>query len=219
MIIISLFHRIYEFKNLLKLWIMIHPWKKIIEEIRNRNWTQKQFAILVWKKNSEVNELIKWKRNITIQWDYVLSQVLWTPEKYWINMQTDYDYEQMKQKLKEEKNKTESFEIVEDIPSNNVQEASDVENKKEDIVKSWEEKNDVENSQNIAALPQNDQNELSQTNSESTWVESKESVDNKENSPSKSDNSSDKPQDNKEVEISEEEKQKRKEMKKIFINF
>lgn len=51
-------------------------------------------------------------------------------------MQTDYDYEQMKLKIKEEKNKTESFEIVEDIPSNNVQEASDVENKKEDIVKS-----------------------------------------------------------------------------------
>ena len=198
---------------------MTHPWKKIIEEIRNRNWTQKQFAILVWKKNSEVNELIKGKRNITIQRDYILSQVLWTPEKYWINMQTDYDYEQMKLKIKEEKNKTESFEIVEDIPSNNVQEAPDIENKKEDIVKSWEEKNDVENPQNIAALPQNDQNELSQTNSESTWVESKESVDNKENSPSKSDNSSDKPQDNKEVKISEEEKQKKREMRKIFINF
>ena len=193
---------------------MIHPWKKIIEEIRNRNWTQKQFAILVWKKNSEVNELIKGKRNITIQRDYVLSQVLWTPEKYWINMQTDYDYEQMKLKIKEEKNKTESFEIVEDIPSNNVQETTDVGNKKEDIVESWQEKENgnQENPQNIAALPQNDQNELSQTNSESTWVESKESAGVKEDSSTK-------PQNDKEVEISEEEKQKKREMRKVFINF
>ena len=189
---------------------MIHPWKKIIEEIRNRNWTQKQFAILVWKKNSEVNELIKGKRNITIQRDYILSQVLWTPEKYWINMQTDYDYEQMKLKIKEEKNKTETFEIVEDIPSNSVQEASEIDNKENK--ESWDEKSDEQNTQQVAALPQNDQNELSQTNNESTWVESKESVDSKEDSETT-------PQNDKEVEISEEEKQKKKEMRKVFINF
>lgn len=161
---------------------MIHPWKKIIEEIRNRNWTQKQFAILVWKKNSEVNELIKWKRNITIQWDYVLSRVLWTPEKYWINMQTDYDYEQMKQKIKEEQNKVESFEIVEDIPSNNVQELQEVDNKEESIEESWEDKQEESEKEN---------------NIEESWK-------------------ADQP---KSEEISEEEKQKRKEMKKIFINF
>lgn len=177
---------------------MIHPWKKIIEEIRNRNWTQKQFAILVWKKNSEVNELIKWKRNITIQRDYALSQVLWTPEKYWINMQTDYDYEQMKQKLKEEKNKTESFEIVEDIPSNNVQEVQDIEKEKQEF-----EKEKVENTDKIEEPL-------------SSWAEGEES---NLDSTAKSDNSPDILQNNKEVEISEEERQKRKEMKKIFINF
>ena len=161
---------------------MIHPWKKIIEEIRNRNWTQKQFAILVWKKNSEVNELIKWKRNITIQRDYALSRVLWTPEKYWINMQTDYDYEQMKQKIKEDQNKVESFEVVEDIPSNNVQELQEVDNKEESIEESWEDKQEESEKEN---------------NIEESWK-------------------TDQP---KSEEISEEEKQKRKEMKKIFINF
>ena len=171
---------------------MIHPWKKIIEEIRNRNWTQKQFAILVWKKNSEVNELIKWKRNITIQRDYVLSQVLWTPEKYWINMQTDYDYEQMKQKIKEEQNKVESFEVVEDIPSNNIQEVQDTDNKKEGVDRSWEEKQlESENESNI---PEQTQNE---NNIEESW-------------------SIDLP---KPEEISEEEKQKKKEMRKIFVSF
>jgi len=174
------------------MWIMIHPWKKIIEEIRNRNWTQKQFAILVWKKNSEVNELIKWKRNITIQRDYILSQVLWTPEKYRINMQTDYDYNLMKQKLKEEKNKTEKFEIVENIPNNNIQEAQNMDNKKENIDKFWEDKqNEAQNESNVSNQPQDENSIVEPWNAPLPESE----------------------------EISEEEKQKRREMKKIFINF
>lgn len=197
---------------------MIHPWKKIIEEIRNRNWTQKQFAILVWKKNSEVNELIKWKRNITIQRDYVLSQVLWTPEKYWINMQTDYDYEQMKQKLKEEKQNKQEFEVVEDIPSNNVQEVQDVEKEKQEFEK-----------ENIKDSDKTEEYLSSWAEGEDFWAPLwKELADHGVlrgktedflDSPVKSDSSPDKPQNNKEVEISEEERQKRKEMKKIFINF
>lgn len=51
-------------------------------------------------------------------------------------MQTDYDYEQMKQKLKEEKQNKQEFEVVEDVPSNNVQEAQDVEKEKQSIEKS-----------------------------------------------------------------------------------
>lgn len=71
---------------------MNHPWKDLIEQIRERDWTQKQFSHLAWKKVSEVNELIKWKRNITIQWDLLLSNILGTPEKYWIHKQIDHDY-------------------------------------------------------------------------------------------------------------------------------
>ncbi len=56
--------------------------------------TQKQLAFLVNKKVSEINELIKGKRKMTIQWDYLLSQALHTPEKYWISQQIDYDYQQ-----------------------------------------------------------------------------------------------------------------------------
>lgn len=50
-------------------------------------------------------------------------------------MQTDYDYEQMKQKIKEEQNKVENFEVVEDLPNNSVQEAQDVEKEKQEIEK------------------------------------------------------------------------------------
>jgi hypothetical protein len=54
-------------------------------------------------------------------------------------MQMDYDYEQMKEKIREEQNKVESFEVVEDIQSNKVQEAQEVQevdNKEENIEKS-----------------------------------------------------------------------------------
>lgn len=43
---------------------------------------------------SEINELIKGKRNITLAWDYLLSQFFQTELKYWLGRQIDYDYEQ-----------------------------------------------------------------------------------------------------------------------------
>ena len=69
-----------------------HPWIELQVLIKEKWLTQKAFAFTLWKKISEVNELLKWKRNITIQWDYLLHQALWTPMKYWITKQIDYDY-------------------------------------------------------------------------------------------------------------------------------
>jgi len=94
--IISLVHRIYE-NNIEN---MIHPWKDLLIEIKGRNWTQKYFSLLLWKKVSEVNELIKWKRNITIQRDLLLSSVLWSEERYRLWKQIDYDYAIAKKEFK-----------------------------------------------------------------------------------------------------------------------
>ena len=69
-----------------------HPWTELQVLIKEKWLTQKAFASILWKKVSEVNELLKWKRNITIQRDYLLHQHLWTPIKYWILKQIDYDY-------------------------------------------------------------------------------------------------------------------------------
>ena len=69
-----------------------HPWSELQALIKEKWLTQKAFASILWKKVSEVNELMKWKRNITIQRDYLLHQTLWTPIKYWILKQVDYDY-------------------------------------------------------------------------------------------------------------------------------
>ena len=69
-----------------------HPWTELQVLIKEKWLTQKAFSSILWKKISEVNELLKWKRNITIQRDYLLHQTLWTPIKYWILKQIDYDY-------------------------------------------------------------------------------------------------------------------------------
>ena len=69
-----------------------HPWIELQLLIKEKWLTQKAFASILWKKVSEVNELLKWKRNITIQRDYLLHQTLWTPIKYRILKQIDYDY-------------------------------------------------------------------------------------------------------------------------------
>jgi plasmid maintenance system antidote protein VapI len=73
---------------------MPHPWILLATTLKDQGRTQKQFAILAWKKVSEVNELIKGKRNITIQWDYILYTIFDTPLKHRLQMQVDYDYEQ-----------------------------------------------------------------------------------------------------------------------------
>ena len=71
---------------------MLHPGRYLAEQIKTHWRTQKQFADLIGKKVSEVNELINGKRNITISRDMILSVVFDDPEKKWLHMQNDYDY-------------------------------------------------------------------------------------------------------------------------------
>ena len=71
-------------------------WKELLEKIAEFWLTQKAFSEKIGKRSSEINELIKWKRKITIAWDILLSQVFHTPEKYWIYKQIDLDYEEAK---------------------------------------------------------------------------------------------------------------------------
>jgi len=71
---------------------MQHPGILLQQELTRRWWTQKTFATLLGKKVSEVNELIKGKRNITVQRDILLSVIFADPEKKWITLQIDFDY-------------------------------------------------------------------------------------------------------------------------------
>lgn len=77
-----------------------HPGKLLAEYLDQYWWTQKAFALHVWKRVSEINELIKGKRNITIAWDIIFTQVFQTPQKFWIFKQIDYEYQQVLEKEK-----------------------------------------------------------------------------------------------------------------------
>ena len=99
-----------------------HPGKMIQQELTSRWLTQKNFATMIGKKISEVNELIKWKRNITVQRDILLSIVFDHPEHKWIRHQNDFDYGiakgNMTDKIKEvqsKKKKSKWREVFEDF--------------------------------------------------------------------------------------------------------
>lgn len=82
---------------------MIHPGRHLWNKLKENNRTQKQFADLLGKKVSEVNELINGKRNITIQRDIFLSVAFDQEEGNWITMQNEYDYAIAKMKLDKKK--------------------------------------------------------------------------------------------------------------------
>ena len=71
-----------------------HPWMLLAEYLKESWYTQKDFSVKIGKKTSEINELIRWKRNITVAWDIILTKYLSTDPKFWILKQVDYDYEQ-----------------------------------------------------------------------------------------------------------------------------
>jgi plasmid maintenance system antidote protein VapI len=92
---------------------LIHPWRHLLQEIKNRGRTQKQFSAILGKKISELNELINGKRNITIQRDILLWAAFWDPEGKRIAMQNQYDFYRAKltldqAKISEIKRKTRS---------------------------------------------------------------------------------------------------------------
>lgn len=77
---------------------------------------------MIDKKISELNELIKGKRNITVQWDILLSLAFDDPEQKWITLQNNFDYiavkSNMSQKIQDivsKKQKTKEREIFEEF--------------------------------------------------------------------------------------------------------
>lgn len=72
-----------------------HPGVILAEYLKENWYTQKDFSKKIGKKTSEINELIRWKRNITVARDIILTKYLSTKPKFWILKQVDFDYEQM----------------------------------------------------------------------------------------------------------------------------
>ncbi|MEI7919134.1 MAG: hypothetical protein WCH65_02775 [bacterium] len=76
---------------------------------------------MIGKKVSELNELIKGKRNITVQRDILLSAIFGDPEQKWIGLQNDYEYSitkpMMQQKIQDIFSKKTQTPIITSIPT------------------------------------------------------------------------------------------------------
>jgi len=99
-----------------------HPGKLLQQKLTSKWMTQKTFANMIGKKVSEVNELIKWKRNITVQRDIILSIIFDDAEQKRIKLQNNFDYivakANMAHKIQEilsKKKKTKGHEAFEDF--------------------------------------------------------------------------------------------------------
>jgi len=68
-----------------------HPGEYINREINERGRTQKSFADILGIDKSELNNLIKGRRNITPRLAMRLAKAFGTGEKLWINLQNRYD--------------------------------------------------------------------------------------------------------------------------------
>lgn len=71
--------------------ILIHPGEILADELKARNWTQKQFAELVQKSPQEVSFIITGKRNLNADWALRLESAMGISAQSWLNMQNAYD--------------------------------------------------------------------------------------------------------------------------------
>ncbi len=97
----------------------VHPWEYLKDEIEARWLTQKEFSEIIWKSPSELNELIKWKRNITPIWAILIATVFDVSPDTWLNLQHEYDLYQVREKISKvdlnnivKKVKTKNFHLV-----------------------------------------------------------------------------------------------------------
>ena len=77
-----------------------HPWVWLELILDNLDITQKEFANLIWKSPAEVNQIISWKRSITLDWAMKICAVFWWKPKIWLDMQADYDEQEYRKSKK-----------------------------------------------------------------------------------------------------------------------
>ena len=77
-----------------------HPWVWLEIILDNLDISQKEFAELIWKSPVEVNQIISWKRPITLDRAMKICGVFrWKP-KTQLDMQADYDEQEYKKSQK-----------------------------------------------------------------------------------------------------------------------
>ncbi len=68
-----------------------HPGEYLSDEIKERGWSQKQFADILGIDKSELNNILHERRNITPRIAVRIGTAFGTSAELWINLQNRYD--------------------------------------------------------------------------------------------------------------------------------
>lgn len=90
--------------NMNNISIAYHPGEMLLEEIEARWWSQTQFSEILWTNKSEINNIIKWRRNITPKIALRIWAAFWTSAELWMWLQNMYDFYILSQATEEAKN-------------------------------------------------------------------------------------------------------------------
>lgn len=77
-----------------------HPGLVLIDELKSRNITQREFALDIDIQPTMLNEIVKGKRAITVDIALALEKALDIPAEFWSNMQTQYELDEARIKEK-----------------------------------------------------------------------------------------------------------------------
>lgn len=81
----------YSLTKMIKPWIAFHPWEYLADAINIKGRSQAQLAEIINISKYEINDLVKWRRNITPRIAGRIGEALDTPSTVWLNLQNIYD--------------------------------------------------------------------------------------------------------------------------------
>lgn len=82
---------------------IVHPGKILEGYLKSEGYTQTKFAELTNISKTEINEIIRGKRNISETRAIAFEEVLGIPATFWNKLQSDYNDKMLRQKLKTNK--------------------------------------------------------------------------------------------------------------------
>jgi HTH-type transcriptional regulator/antitoxin HigA len=91
-----------------------HPGLVLIDELKSRNISQKDFALDIDMQPTMLNEIVKGKRAITAEIALLLEKTLDIPAVFWLNFQTQYqlDEARIKDKLIQKTQQIEIWKLI-----------------------------------------------------------------------------------------------------------
>ena len=81
--------------------IVFHPWEYLADALEAKWRTQIKLSEIIWISKFEINDIIKWRRNITPRIAFRLWEAFWNSGSTRLNLQNMYDLYQIEHNKQE----------------------------------------------------------------------------------------------------------------------